>query len=175
MKNTPQEKNATPKEKTIYDFILKDIDGKEVNMSEYKGKVLLLVNVASKCGYTSQYEGLQKLYLKYKDKNFVILGFPANNFLSQEPGSDSEIKTFCSTKYNVTFPLFSKISVQGADKHPFYQFLTEKQTNPEYAGDIKWNFNKFLVNKEGKIVGRFDSSVKPESTILTESVENALK
>lgn len=127
-------------QKSIYDFTLKDIDGKDVTIEQYRGKVLLMVNVASKCGFTPQYEGLEKLFLKYKDKGFFVLGFPANNFLSQEPGTDEEIKQFCSLKYNVTFPMFSKISVKGKDKHPLYRFLTEKATDPEFAGENRIEF-----------------------------------
>ena len=162
-------------EKSIYDFSMKSIDGKDVKMEEYKGKVLLLVNVASQCGYTPQYEGLQKVYTKYQDKGFVVLGFPANNFGGQEPGSNEEIKTFCSTKYNVTFPIFSKISVKGSDKHPFYRFLTEKSTNPDSAAEVAWNFNKFLVDKNGKVVAKYDSGVAPESAELTAAIEKALQ
>lgn len=162
-------------EKSIYDFSMKSIDGKDVKMEEYKGKVLLLVNVASQCGYTPQYEGLQKVYTKYQDKGFVVLGFPANNFGGQEPGSNEEIKTFCSTKYNVTFPIFSKISVKGSDKHPFYRFLTEKATNPDSAAEVAWNFNKFLVDKNGKVVAKYDSGVAPESAELTGAIEKALQ
>ena len=160
---------------SVYDFTLKDIDRKEVNLGQYRGKVLLLVNVASRCGFTPQYEGLQKIYMKYKDRGFVILGFPANNFLGQEPGTEEEIKTFCSTKYNVTFPLFSKISVKGDDMHPLYRFLTSKETNPEFGGDIKWNFSKFLVSRDGKLVARFEPAVKPESEPVVQAIERALE
>ena len=159
---------------SIYDFSLKDIDHKEVNLSQYRGKVVLVVNVASRCGYTPQYEGLQKVYMKYKDRGFVILGFPANNFMAQEPGTDEEIKTFCSAKYNVTFPIFSKISVKGDDIHPLYKFLTSKETNPEFGGDIKWNFSKFLVDKSGKIIARFEPKVTPESDPVIQAIEKAL-
>lgn len=162
-------------EKSLYDFTMKDIDKQDVKLEQYKGKVLLIVNVASQCGYTPQYQGLQKIYAQYKDQGFTILGFPANNFGEQEPGSNEEIKTFCTTKYQVAFPIFSKISVVGGDKHPFYRFLTEKATDPEFAGDISWNFNKFLVDKTGKIVARFDSDVTPESATLTSAIEKALK
>ena len=155
---------------SIYDFTLKDIDRKEVNLGQYRGKVVLVVNVASRCGYTPQYEGLQKVYQKYKDRGFVILGFPANNFMAQEPGTDEEIKTFCSTKYNVTFPIFSKISVKGDDIHPLYKYLTSKETNPDFGGDIKWNFSKFLLDKNGKIVARFEPALKPESDSETFSI-----
>lgn len=157
---------------SIYEFTMNDIDGKSIKLDKYKGNVVLIVNVASKCGYTPQYEGLEEVYKRYKDKGFVILGFPANNFLGQEPGTDAEIKQFCSTKYNVSFPMFSKISVKGSDIHPLYQYLTQN-ANP--TGDVKWNFGKFLVGKDGKIIARFDSGVKPESTELTSAIESALK
>jgi glutathione peroxidase len=160
---------------SVYDFTMNDIDGKPVKLDAYKGKVVLLVNVASKCGYTPQYEGLQAIYAKYKDRGFVILGFPANNFLGQEPGTNEEIKQFCALKYNVTFPLFAKISVKGEDKHPLYKFLTDKTTNPEFGGEISWNFNKFLVDKNGKILARFSSGDKPESEKVTQAIEQALK
>ncbi|MFY9555818.1 MAG: glutathione peroxidase [Blastocatellia bacterium] len=160
---------------SIYDFSLKDIDHKEVSLSQYRGKVVMIVNVASRCGFTPQYEGLQKVYLKYKDRGLVILGFPANNFGFQEPGSDEEIKTFCSSKYSVTFPIFSKISVKGDDIHPLYKLLTSKETNPEFGGDIRWNFSKFLVDKNGKVVARFDPAVKPESDQVAQAIEKALQ
>ncbi len=159
---------------SIYEFIMKNIDGEQVSLSKYKGKVILIVNVASRCGFTKQYEGLQKIYLKYKDRGFVILGFPANNFMGQEPGTDQEIKEFCSLKYNVTFPMFSKISVRGKDIHPLYAFLTGKDTNPDYAGAITWNFNKFLIDRNGNIVNRFDSKVEPESPEILNAVESYL-
>jgi len=158
----------------IYDLVMKDIGGADVPLSRFKDKALLLVNVASKCGFTPQYSGLQSLYEKYHDKGFEILGFPANDFLWQEPGSDSEIKTFCSTKYNVSFPLFSKISVKGKDIHPLYKLLTEKETNPQFSGKITWNFNKFLVNTKGEIVARFDSKVEPLDAQVIGAVEKAI-
>src|SRR4029079_3280788 len=133
---------------SIYDFSLKDIDHKEVALSQYRGKVVMIVNVASRCGFTPQYEGLQKIYMKYKDRGFVILGFPANNFMAQEPGTDEEIKTFCSRTYDVKFPLFAKTSVKGDDINPLYQYLTDKSTNPEFGGPIGWNFAKFLVGRD---------------------------
>lgn len=159
---------------SIYDFKVVDILGDTLQLSEYTGKVLLIVNTASKCGFTYQYEGLEKLYKTYKDIGFVILGFPANNFLKQEPGTDEEIATFCSTNYGVTFPMFSKISVRGKDIHPFYQYLTSKETNPEFGGKISWNFNKFLISKEGKIINRFGSKDKPESEKIIQAIEKAL-
>ena len=161
--------------KSVYDFTLKDIDGKDVKLISFKGRVVMIVNVASKCGFTPQYEGLQKVYAKYQSQGFVILGFPANNFMGQEPGTNEEIKTFCSTKYNVSFPIFSKISVKGSDINPLYKFLTDKTTDPDFGGDIGWNFNKFLVDRNGKIIARFSSPDKPESEKVTRAIENALK
>ncbi len=163
-----------PTQNTVFDFTMKNIDGTDVPLSNFKGKVLLIVNVASKCGYTPQYAGLEALYKKYHDRGFEILGFPANNFLSQEPGTDDEIKQFCTTKYDITFPLFSKISVKGNDQHPLYRFLTSEETNPSFSGDIKWNFQKFLVGREGKVTARFDPGVKPLSEEMTTAVEKAL-
>ena len=161
--------------KSIHEFSVKNIDGQEVKLSTYKGKVALVVNVASKCGYTPQYDGLQAIYTKYKDQGLVILGFPANNFMGQEPGTNEEIKTFCQTKFNVSFPLFAKISVKGDDIHPLYQFLTSKETDPEFAGNITWNFNKFLVDQNGKVIARFDTKEKPEGEKITQAIEAALK
>jgi glutathione peroxidase len=166
--------NPPKKAKTIYDFTVKDIDGKNVKLKQYKGKVALVVNVASKCGYTPQYEGLQAIYQKYKDQGFVVLGFPANNFKDQESGTNAEIKEFCESKYKVTFPMFAKISVKGEDQEPLYQYLTSKETNPNYAGDITWNFNKFLVDKNGKILARFTSKDTPQSETVTQAIEKAL-
>jgi len=160
---------------SIYDFTMKDIDGKQVNLTDFRGKVVLVVNVASRCGFTPQYEGLQKLYLKYQQQGFVILGFPANNFGFQEPGTNAEIKTFCSAKYNVTFPIFSKISVKGEDMDPLYKYLTDKATNPQYGGDIKWNFNKFLIDRKGNILARFEPPVKPDSDQMVQAIEKALQ
>ncbi len=173
-------KNFTPTAptnmaKSIHEFSVKNIDGQEVKLSAYKGKVALVVNVASKCGYTPQYDGLQAIYTKYKDQGLVVLGFPANNFMGQEPGTNEEIKTFCQTKFNVSFPLFAKISVKGDDIHPLYQFLTSKETNPEFAGNITWNFNKFLVDQNGKVIARFETKEKPEGEKITQAIEAALK
>ena len=159
----------------VYSFTLNSIDGKPAPLADYKGKVVLLVNVASQCGYTPQYSALEAIYEKYKDQGFVILGFPANNFGAQEPGTNEEIKTFCSSKYMVTFPMYAKISVKGADIHPLYQFLTDKTANPTTAGDIKWNFTKFLVGKDGKVIARFESAVTPESAEVTGAIEKALR
>ena len=135
---------------------------------------MLIVNVASFCGYTPQYEGLEAIYRKYKDRGLVVLGFPANNFGSQEPGTNEEIKTFCSRKYNVTFPMYAKISVAGSDQAPLYRFLTDKQANPATGGEIRWNFTKFLVDRDGKVAARFESAVKPESPELAAAIEKAL-
>jgi glutathione peroxidase len=157
---------------SIYAVSLKDIDGQSTSLKPYKGKVLLIVNVASKCGYTPQYTGLEALQEKYKDKGLVVLGFPCNQFGGQEPGTNEEIKQFCSSKYQVTFPLFDKIEVNGPNRHPLYTQLAGEGS--PYPGDIKWNFNKFLIGRDGKILKRFDSKVKPESPELTEAVESAL-
>lgn len=160
---------------SVYDFTLPSIDGQPVPLSAYKGKVLLLVNVASKCGYTPQYKGLEALYEKYKDRGLVVIGFPANNFGAQEPGTEAEIKTFCSRTYNVTFPMYSKISVKDPDKAPLYQFLTDKSANPATGGEIGWNFTKFLVDKNGKVISRFNSKIEPESPELVSAIEHALQ
>jgi len=157
------------------DFTLNSIDGQASPLSQYKGKVVMIVNVASLCGFTPQYTGLEAVYEKYKDKGFVILGFPANNFGSQEPGTNDEIKTFCTRKYNVSFPMFAKISVKGADKAPLYQFLTDKQSNPASGGEIQWNFTKFLIGKDGRIIQRFESAVEPQSPEVVAAIEKALK
>jgi glutathione peroxidase len=159
----------------IMDFTLNSIDGQPSALSQYKGKVVMIVNVASYCGYTPQYAGLETLYEKYKDQGFVVLGFPANNFGEQEPDSNAEIKTFCTRKYNVSFPMFAKISVKGEDKHPLYRFLTDKAANPATGGEVQWNFTKFLVGKDGKVVARFEPGVTPESAEVASAVEKALK
>src|SRR5580692_785856 len=155
---------------SVYDFTLNSIDGQAAPLAAYKGKVLLLVNVASKCGFTPQYKGLEAVYEKYKDQGLVVIGFPANNFMAQEPGTNEEIKTFCSRTYNVSFPMYSKISVKGDDKAPLYQFLTEQK-----GGDIKWNFTKFLVGRDGTIVARFEPKVTPDSPEVIAAIEKALQ
>ena len=152
----------------FHEFTMKSIDGKPVTLASYKGKVVLAVNVASQCGYTPQYTGLEALYQKYKGKGLVIVGFPANNFGGQEPGTNDEIKTFCDRTYHVTFPMFSKISVKGADQDPLYQYLTQK------GGEVKWNFAKFLVGKDGQVIKKFDSGVEPSAAELTKAIEAAL-
>jgi glutathione peroxidase len=161
--------------KSIYDFTMRSIDGQQTSLKTYHGKVVLLVNVASKCGFTPQYAGLEALYEKYKDRGLVIVGVPANNFMAQEPGTDEEIKKFCSNKYNVTFPMMSKVSVKGDDKTPLYVFLTGKDTDPNFAGDIKWNFTKFLFDRNGNPVARFEPNVTPDSPQVTAAIESALK
>jgi len=155
---------------SIHEFNMNSIDGKPAPLSAYKGKVVLVVNVASRCGYTPQYTGLEALYKKYKDQGLVIVGFPANNFGAQEPGTNEEIKTFCSSKYSVTFPMYSKISVAGNDKAPLYEYLTSAG-----GGEVKWNFTKFLVGPDGKVIQRFESKVTPESPELVSAVEKAVK
>jgi len=160
---------------TIHAFKLKSIDGQQIPLAQFKGKVALIVNVASRCGFTPQYAGLEALYNKYKDKGFVVLGFPANNFLWQEPGTNEEIKTFCSTRYHVTFPMFAKVSVKGADKTPLYQFLTNKKANPSTGGEIRWNFTKFLADRNGKAIARFGSSVSPQSAEVISAIESSLR
>lgn len=159
---------------SVHEFTLNSINGTPTPLASFKGKVMLIVNVASQCGYTYQYEGLQALYLKYKDQGLVIAGFPANNFGEQEPGTDAEIGTFCKSKFGVTFPMFSKISVAGADKAPLYKFLTDKTANPKTGGEIPWNFTKYLVDRNGKVLARFDAPVEPESKELTSAIEKAL-
>jgi glutathione peroxidase len=158
---------------SVYEFTMNSIDGQPLPMASFKGKVMLIVNVASKCGFTPQYEGLEAVYEKYKDQGLVIVGFPANNFMSQEPGTNEEIKTFCSRTYNVKFPLFSKISVKGDDKAALYQFLTDPSSKT--GGEIKWNFTKFLVDRDGKVIARFESPVKPDSPEVISAIEKALK
>jgi glutathione peroxidase len=157
---------------SIHDTAVKDINGKPLTLQPYRGKVLLIVNVASRCGFTPQYKQLEAVYEKYKDKGFVVLGFPCNQFGRQEPGTDEEIKQFCSSKYSVTFPLFDKIEVNGPNRHPLYNALAGKDS--PYPGDIKWNFSKFLVGRDGKILKRFESPVVPDSPEVTQAIEAAL-
>jgi len=160
---------------SVHEFTMDAINGTPTPLASFKGKVLLVVNVASQCGYTYQYEGLQSLYLKYKDQGLVVAGFPANNFGAQEPGSNAEIGAFCKSKFGVTFPMFSKISVKGSDKAPLYQFLTDKNANPKTGGEIPWNFTKYLVDRDGRVLARFDAPVEPEAKELTSAIEAALK
>jgi glutathione peroxidase len=155
-------------------FTMKSLSGQDVNLSKYQGKVVMIVNTASKCGYTPQYKDLEALYRKYQDKGFVILGFPANDFGHQEPGTDQEIAQFCHDKFDVTFDMFSKISVKGSEKAPLYKLLTESATDPKFPGEIKWNFEKFLIAKDGTIVARYPSKVKPLSDEVVSAVEAEL-
>ena len=157
---------------SLYQVPLKDIDGKPTSLKPYEGKVLLVVNVASKCGFTPQYAGLEALQQKYKDQGLLVLGFPCNQFGGQEPGTDEEIKQFCSSKYQVTFPLFDKIDVNGPNRHPLYALLAGKES--PFPGDIRWNFSKFLIGRDGKILKRFDSGVKPNAPELVQAMETAL-
>ena len=157
---------------TIYSVPLKDIDGKDTSLKPNEGKVMLVVNVASKCGFTPQYTALEAVYTKYQAQGLVVCGFPCNQFGGQEPGTDAEIKQFCSSKYSVTFPMFDKLEVNGANRHPLYVLLAGA-TSP-FPGDIKWNFTKFLVGRDGKILNRFDSAVKPDSAEVTKAIEAAL-
>jgi glutathione peroxidase len=156
----------------IRDITVKDMDGKEINLSEYKGKVLLIVNVASKCGYTPQYKGLEAIYEKYKSKGFEILAFPCNDFGGQEPGTNEEIENFCSLNYNVSFKLFDKIKVLGKEKSPLYERLINNDITER--GDVKWNFEKFLIDKSGNIISRFRSKATPESEEIIKAIEKEL-
>jgi glutathione peroxidase len=165
---------AVAQPKSIYDFTMNSIDGQPTSLGSYKGKVVLLVNVASKCGYTPQYTALEAIYEKYKNRGLVIIGIPANNFAAQEPGTNEEIKKFCSTKYSVSFPMMAKVSVLGDDETPLYRFLTDKSANPQISGDIKWNFTKFLFDRNGKPVARFEPAVTPDSPQVQAAIESAL-
>ncbi len=158
---------------SLYDIPLKDIDGHPTSLKAYQGKVLLVVNVASKCGFTPQYSALQSIYTKYKDQGLVVLGFPCNQFAGQEPGTNEEIKQICSSKYDVSFPLFDKIDVNGPKRHPLYTALAG--TESPFPGDIKWNFNKFLIGRDGKILNRFESKTKPDSPEVSKAIEAALQ
>jgi glutathione peroxidase len=157
------------------DFKMKSITGQDVNLAEYKGKVLLMVNVASRCGYTGQYEGLESMYEKYQDKGFAVLGFPCNQFLWQEPGNDAQIAEFCSSKYHVKFPMFSKIEVNGANAAPLYKYLTSVETKPAKKGKISWNFEKFVVGKNGEVVARFAPGTEPDAPEVVAVIDAELK
>jgi glutathione peroxidase len=161
-------------DKTVYDFTLNSIEGQPTPLSNFKGKIVLLVNVASLCGYTPQYSALESVYEKYKGQGLVIIGIPANNFGAQEPGSNQEIKTFCTRTYNVTFPMMAKVSVKGSDITPLYKFLTDKTAHPKTGGEIGWNFTKFLVGPDGVVVARFSSEIEPDSKQVTAAIEKEL-
>jgi glutathione peroxidase len=163
-----------PTASSIYDHTVKTITGEALSFDTYKGKVLLIVNTASKCGFTGQYAGLQTLYEKYQDQGFLVLGFPCNNFLSQEPGTEEEIQKFCDVNYHVTFPMFEKIDVKGSTQCQLYAFLTSPKTNPGFSGKIGWNFTKFLIGRNGQVLNRFQTSTRPESTEVDEAVQSAL-
>lgn len=158
----------------VYSFNARSIDDEEVSLASFKGKVLLIVNVASRCGFTGQYAGLEKLYTSYAGRGLVVLGFPSNDFLGQEPGTDAEIRSFCTLTYGVTFPMFAKIAVKGADIHPLFAHLTSKDAQPRFGGPVSWNFNKFLVGRDGTLIGRFGSRTKPDDPELVGAIERAL-
>jgi glutathione peroxidase len=158
----------------IYEFSVKTIDGQPRTLADYRGKVLLIVNVASKCGFTPQYEGLEKLHEKYGPKGLAVLGFPANEFGSQEPGSDEQIRAFCTTNYGVKFDMLSKVKVKGPGIDPLFAYLTNLETNPKFGGDIKWNFTKFAVDRGGEIIGRFEPKVEPTSAEVQNAIQTAL-
>jgi glutathione peroxidase len=158
----------------VLNFTMKSLNSQSVNLSKYQGKVVLIVNTASECGYTYQYEGLQALHKKYASQGLSILGFPSNDFGQQEPGSDREIQQFCKANYGVEFDMFAKVEVLGGNKVPLFQYLTSAATNPKSSGEIEWNFEKFLIGRDGQILARFKSPVEPESRELTASVESAL-
>jgi glutathione peroxidase len=157
---------------SLYDIPVKDIDGNAASLKPYTGKVILIVNVASKCGYTPQYKALEATYKKYQDQGLVICGFPCNQFGAQEPGTDAEIKQFCTSKYDVTFPMFDKLEVNGENRHPLYVALAGKDS--PFPGNIHWNFTKFLIGRDGKIVNRFDSKITPDSPEVAQAIETAL-
>ncbi|MGV3773492.1 MAG: glutathione peroxidase [Verrucomicrobiales bacterium] len=165
--------SAETKTGSLQTIPIKDIDGKSTSLKAFDGKVVLLVNVASECGYTKQYKGLEAIYRKYKDQGLVVIGIPSNDFGGQEPGSAEEIKKFCSSKFDVTFPLMEKVKTKGEGQHPIYAALTGKEA--AFPGDVKWNFNKFLIGKDGKVIARYESKVDPESEELTAAIEKALK
>ena len=167
----PKNKRKVP---PVLNYTMNNLAGKPIDLASFKGEVVLIVNTASKCGFTSQYAGLQKLHEKYAARGLKVLGFPANDFGQQEPGNDAQIGEFCRANYGVTFPMFSKIAVTGADKAPLYKFLTEASTNAPFAGEVQWNFEKFLVARDGKIVGRFRSGIAPDSDEMTRAIETQL-
>lgn len=159
---------------SVLDFTVKSIDGEDVQLDEYRGKVLLIVNVASRCGFTPQYKGLQELFEKYGDRGLVVLGFPCNQFMGQEPGTEAEIKEFCSTRYHVQFPMFAKIDVKGRGQAPLYKYLTSQDAKPKGAGNVSWNFEKFLIDRNGQVVARFNMRTKPDAPVLIGAIESAL-
>ncbi len=169
-----EDKKDDKKVPAVLNFKMKKLDGKETDLSAYKGKVVLMVNVASQCGLTPQYTALEGLHEKFADKGLAVLGFPANEFNAQEPGTDAEIATFCKDKYSVKFDMFSKVVVKGEGQCPLYKYLTSKETDPKFAGDISWNFEKFLIGRDGEIVQRFAPRVKPDSEEVVKAIEAEL-
>jgi glutathione peroxidase len=159
----------------VLDFSMQDIGGRETALGQFRGKVLLLVNTASKCGLTPQYKALEEVYKRYRDQGLVIIGFPANDFLGQEPGTNAQIKDFCLINYGVSFPMFAKISVRGKNIHPLYKFLVDKETNPRFAGKISWNFTKFLVDRNGEVIARFEPRTVPDDPAVIAAIEKALQ
>jgi glutathione peroxidase len=170
----PQAKAEPQKVPAVLNFTLNSLDGKPVNLAKYQGNVVLMVNVASQCGYTPQYEGLQELHKRYAARGLRLLGFPSNDFGQQEPGSNKDISDFCKKNYGVQFDMFSKIDVLGSTKAPLYQFLTSNRTDPKFAGEVAWNFEKFLIGRDGQIIGRFKSPVEPLSKEMISAIEAAL-
>jgi glutathione peroxidase len=160
---------------SLHDFTARAIDGKDRALSAYKGRVCLVVNVASQCGLTPQYDGLQRLYGDYRARGFEVLGFPCNQFAGQEPGTETEIRKFCETNYHVSFPLFAKLDVNGANRHPLYAWLTQQDAKPEGAGDIKWNFGKFVIDKHGAVAARFAPQTEPQARDVLDAIEAALR
>jgi glutathione peroxidase len=165
---------ASARAASLYDYSLEDIDGKPVSLDQFRGKVLLVVNTATRCGYAYQFDTLEALYKQYQERGLVILGFPSNDFLGQEPGTNQEIKQVCTLSYGVSFPMFAKIKVTGRDTHPLYRYLTEKTTDPHFAGPISWNFNKFLIGRDGSILARFRTQDEPQSATVRTALEAAL-
>ncbi len=159
---------------SFHDFTVKTLDGQDKKLADYRGKVLLVVNVASRCGLTPQYTALESLYREYKDEGFEVLGFPCNDFAGQEPGTEAEIQAFCSTNYDVTFPLFKKVRVLGESREPVYQYLTTERSEPDGPGDIAWNFAKFVIGKDGRVVARFSPRTAPDAPELTAAIDKAL-
>lgn len=170
----PADSKETRPVPPVLQFTMPSLEGQPVDLSRYQGKVLLVVNTASKCGHTPQYAQLQQLHDRYQDKGLVVLGFPANDFKNQEPGTDADIKSFCEQNYGVSFPMFSKIHVVGPEKAPLYQYLTSESSNPKFPGEVKWNFEKFLISRDGEVVGRFRSGIKPLSDEVVTAIEAEL-
>jgi glutathione peroxidase len=169
----PKATAATPAAASFYDFEVETIDGVRTNLAPYRGQAVLVVNVASKCGFTKQYAGLQQLHETYGKRGLAVIGFPSNDFLGQEPGSSAEIKSFCTLTFGVTFPLYAKIRVKGKDRHPLYAWLTDKAQNPQ-TSDVSWNFNKYLVSRDGRLLAHFGSRTAPDAAELTDAIEKAL-